>query len=61
MNPIYRPIKETENAVSEMRGRGGYESNEITTKGGIKAPRVRQPIDVIPSTKPNAANEPFSN
>ena len=43
----------------EMRGQGGYESNEITTRGGTKMPRVQQPEEVAPSLKPNEANKPF--
>ena len=43
----------------EMRGQGGYESNEVTTGGGVKMPRVQQPHEVAPSIKPNEANQPL--
>lgn len=43
----------------EMRGQGGYESNEVTTSGGTKMPRVKQPHEVEPSVKANEANTPL--
>ena len=52
-----KPLQTAEDLVSEMRGRGGYESNEITTRGGTKMPKVQQPFEVSPSIKPDAANK----
>ena len=43
----------------EMRGQGGYESNEVNTNVGTKMPRVQQPEEVTPSMKPNEVNEPL--
>jgi Contact-dependent growth inhibition CdiA C-terminal domain len=55
-------VPQTENVkganVDEMRGRGGYESNEIIDKTGLKMPKVKQPFEVSPSSKPNSLNKP---
>jgi hypothetical protein len=56
-------VPNTENVkganVDEMRGRGGYESNEIIDKTGLKMPKVKQPFEVSPSSKPNPLNKPL--
>ena len=54
-----KPLQAIENPVLEMRGRGGYETNQITDKLGTKMPKVRQPFEVSPSMKPSAANTPL--
>jgi Contact-dependent growth inhibition CdiA C-terminal domain len=54
-----KPLQAIENPVLEMRGRGGYETNQITDKLGTKIPKVRQPFEVSPSMKPSAANKPL--
>jgi hypothetical protein len=45
--------------VDEMRGRGGYESNEIIDKTGLKMPKVKQPFEVSPSGKANPLSKPL--
>jgi hypothetical protein len=54
-----KPLQAIENPILEMRGRGGYETNEITDKLGTKIPKVRQPFEISPSLKPNSANKPL--
>ncbi len=54
-----KTVKTIENPVLEMRGSGGYETNQIADKLGTKMPKVRQPFEVSPSMKPNAANKPL--
>ncbi len=54
-----KPLQAIENPVLEMRGSGGYESDEVVASVGTKIPKVRQPFEVSPSTKPNAANKPL--
>lgn len=54
-----QPVPKIEDLTSEMRGRGGYESNELNTHLGTKMPKVRQPWEVTPSMKPSPANKPL--
>jgi hypothetical protein len=43
----------------EIRGRGGYETNQVTDKLGTKIPKVTQPEQITPSMKPNQLNKPL--
>ena len=54
-----KPLQAIENPILEMRGRGGYETNQITDKLGTKIPKVRQPFEVSPSIKPSVTNKPL--
>ena len=57
--PKQKTVIEKMQEPLEMRGQGGYESNSIKTAVGTKMPKVEQPDEVAPSSKPNEANKPL--